>query len=269
MKGFIKDYRRELISDIWMMPPLYHRVWQYIKYTANHLDTEIPMRDGSKTLIKKGQHLHSIRGIAQGIGWYEGAKWIEPNPKTISSILTWLVKQQMISIERGKGNRQYTLITLLNWDLYQQKDIKGNSRETLDGEGSTQPLDINKNEEECFKNEKEIKPYVEIINYLNQKTGKKYSSKSESNKKLINGRFSEGRILEDFIHVIDIKCQQWLDNADMNKYLRPDTLFSSKNFEKYVNEKLQGKQPDPRNKDIEFSKWLAAGKDAESFNWED
>ncbi|EOQ18640.1 hypothetical protein [Bacillus cereus] len=153
MTGFIKDYRQELESDIWLMPPMYHRVWQWLKYQVNHRDNEIPMRDGSKLNIKRGQHLTSVRNIAQSVGYYEGAKWKEPNPKTISAILVWLEKQGMISLDRGQGNRQYTLITLLNWDLYQDRNSQGNSKYTADGEGREHLVDINKNEKNV-KNEK-------------------------------------------------------------------------------------------------------------------
>lgn len=149
MQGYIKDHRKELGSAIWMMPPLYHRTWQYLKYTVNHQDHTIPMRDGSFLTIKAGQHLTSVRDIAKSIGWYEGVKYKEPNPKTVSTILEWMEKQSMIKIDRGKGNRQYTLITLLNWDLYQQKSVEGNSEVT----DSKQSADINKNDKECLKNE--------------------------------------------------------------------------------------------------------------------
>ncbi|WP_051291490.1 hypothetical protein [Fictibacillus gelatini] len=152
MQGYIKDYRKELGSDIWMMPPLYHRVWQYLKYKVNHQENKIPMRDGTFLTIKAGQHLTSVRDIAKDVGWYEGVKWKEPNPKTISTILNWLENQSMITINRGKGNRQYTLITLLNWDLYQSKDVEGNSKET----DREHPVDINKNDKECLKNEKDV-----------------------------------------------------------------------------------------------------------------
>src|SRR5690606_34557608 len=101
IRGYIKDYRKELESDIWMMPPLYHRVWQYLKYKVNHTDQSIPMSDGTKLELKAGQHLTSVRNIAKGVGWFEGTRWKEPNPKTISKILEWLEKQNMISIERG------------------------------------------------------------------------------------------------------------------------------------------------------------------------
>lgn len=73
MQGYIKDHRKELNSDIWAMPPLYHRVWQWLKYKANHDDATIPMADGTKFWIRKGQHLTSVRNIAQGVGWFEGS----------------------------------------------------------------------------------------------------------------------------------------------------------------------------------------------------
>jgi hypothetical protein len=45
--GFIKDWRQELESDIWLMPPMYHRVWQWIKYSVNHSTGKIPNKDGT------------------------------------------------------------------------------------------------------------------------------------------------------------------------------------------------------------------------------
>lgn len=152
MQGYIKDFRKELDSTIWMMPPLYHRTWQYLKYKVNHHENTIPMRDGTFLTIKAGQHLTSVRDIAKNIGWYEGVKWKEPNPKTISTILNWLESNSMILIDKGKGNRQYTLITLLNWDLYQSNDVEGNSKVTA----REHLVDINKNDKECNKNDKDI-----------------------------------------------------------------------------------------------------------------
>ena len=57
----------------------------------------------------------------------------------------------------------------------------------------------------------------------------------ESNNKLIRARYNEGYTLEDFIAVIDYKTSKW-KGTEWEKYLRPSTLFSAKNFENYVNE---------------------------------
>ena len=74
-----------------------------------------------------------------------------------------------------------------------------------------------------------------IIDYLNKRTGKKYSVKTKKTAQLIHKLLDNGFTVEDFERVIDIKCSQWLNNEKMNQYLRPRTLFSEK-FEDYLNE---------------------------------
>lgn len=74
-----------------------------------------------------------------------------------------------------------------------------------------------------------------IIDYLNKRTGKKYSVKTKKTAQLIHKLLDNGFTVEDFERVIDFKCKQWLNNEKMNKYLRPRTLFSEK-FEDYLNE---------------------------------
>lgn len=156
MEGYIKDWRQELNSDIWLMPPLYHRIWQYLKYIANHKDEYVPMRNGTKLLIKRGQRLTSVRNIAEGVGYYERGIFKKPNPKTVQDVLNWLEENRMITIETG--NRRYTLITIVNYCIYQgEQESKSNSQVTV----SKQSLDINKNE----KNEKNKDSTLEIENF--------------------------------------------------------------------------------------------------------
>ncbi|MDF3343245.1 conserved phage C-terminal domain-containing protein [Staphylococcus aureus] len=78
-------------------------------------------------------------------------------------------------------------------------------------------------------------PYKEIIDYLNEKTGKKFSHKSKGNQKLIQARFNEDNSKEDFFTVIDNMTAQWKGNPKMDEYLRPKTLFSG-NFDNYKNQ---------------------------------
>ena len=77
-------------------------------------------------------------------------------------------------------------------------------------------------------------PYVEIIDYLNSKCLKSYKHKNRIAREKIRARWNEGFRLEDFKRVIDIKAAEWLNDTEMNRYLRPDTLFGSK-FEIYLN----------------------------------
>ena len=81
---WIKDYRMETESDIWMMPPLYLRVWQYLKYAACFDMKRSPMRDGSFIKLSSGQHLTSIRIIADKVSWFERGINKPSNPKIIT-----------------------------------------------------------------------------------------------------------------------------------------------------------------------------------------
>ena len=75
----------------------------------------------------------------------------------------------------------------------------------------------------------------EIIAYLNEKTGKQFKHSGKKNQRLIKARLNEGYEVDDFKKVIDIKVNDWKDNPDFNKYLRPETLFGTK-FEGYLNQ---------------------------------
>lgn len=90
------------------------------------------------------------------------------------------------------------------------------------------------------KNKKENKdniPYTEIINYLNMKTNKDFKATTKTTQAHIRARFNESFTLEDFKKVIDVKTSEWLNNKEMAKYLRPETLFGTK-FEAYLNESI-------------------------------
>lgn len=78
-------------------------------------------------------------------------------------------------------------------------------------------------------------PYQDIINFLNEKTGKKFRHQTESTRKSIRGRFTDGYKFEDFKQVIENKVADW-SGTDYEKFLTPDTLFRPSKFEKYLNE---------------------------------
>ncbi|MEK3955338.1 conserved phage C-terminal domain-containing protein [Psychrobacillus sp. FSL K6-1464] len=112
--------------------------------------------------------------------------------------------------------------------------------------------------------EHELNIVSEIINYLNSKANKSFKPKTSSAKKFINGRLRDGYTLDDFKRVIDVKVAQWLNNPEMNAYLRPSTLFSATNFENYLNENTKGGLPSttgkpnttplPKPFDLDFNK---------------
>jgi len=95
-------------------------------------------------------------------------------------------------------------------------------------------------------------PYVEIVSYLNKKTASNFKNTTGGTRKLIKARFAEGFTIDDFKAVIDHKVSQWSDDAKMNVYLRPETLFSGK-FDRYLNETRKTSCADQAPKEFDFA----------------
>lgn len=91
-------------------------------------------------------------------------------------------------------------------------------------------------------------PYSEITAYLNGKLSTNFKADAEANRRFIKARWNEGYRLEHFQKVIDIKHAEWI-NTDMQKYLRPATLFGPK-FENYLNQVQGGKRDATTGKSI-------------------
>lgn len=75
-----------------------------------------------------------------------------------------------------------------------------------------------------------------VVAYLNEKAGTSYRASSKATARHIEARMNEGYKLQDFLAVIDKKVAEW-KGSDMEKYLRPETLFGSK-FEGYLNARV-------------------------------
>lgn len=75
-----------------------------------------------------------------------------------------------------------------------------------------------------------------IVDYLNNKASSHYKASSAKTKRLVHARIKDGFSVDDFKHVINTKTAEWL-NTDMEKFIRPETLFGTK-FESYLNQKV-------------------------------
>lgn len=137
-------------------------------------------------------------------------------------------KQEVEKQEVEKGGQINTNIQNTNiQNTKKQNTKKQNTNDIL----SCEVLKIGENND---KVKTEI--YKEIIDYLNNRTKSNYKYTSKATQVKINARLNEGYSLNDFIVVIDKKCDEWL-NTDFEQYLCPETLFGTK-FEKYLNQKV-------------------------------
>ena len=80
-----------------------------------------------------------------------------------------------------------------------------------------------------------------IVDYLNQKTNSSYRPNTPKTISLIKARLSEGFTVDDFKKVIDTMTAEWR-GTDMEKFLRPETLFGTK-FEGYLNRRKTSGNP--------------------------
>jgi uncharacterized phage protein (TIGR02220 family) len=109
-----------------------------------------------------------------------------------------------------------------------------------------------------------IDEVAEIVDYLNNRTGKNFRPKNNKTTQLIKARIKEGFGVEDFKVVIDKKTNDWL-GSDYNKYLRPETLFGNK-FESYLNE--QNTQNGKSSSTTRSSSFDSAIERADAINYE-
>lgn len=134
--------------------------------------------------------------------------------------------------------------------------LKVDNVQTLSGKGRLE-LEIEKD----IEIEKEIKNTVpdksvntsiitknikEIVDYLNQKAKSSFKATTKATQTKIRARLAEGFSVDDFKKVIDIKTAEWLNDANMSQYLRPETLFGTK-FESYLNQKQVVRRVNPQS----------------------
>lgn len=141
------------------------------------------------------------------------------------------------SIEGLEKVREQNRIRQARYKEKQRQLTLGNVTANVSGNAevtASHATDIDKELDKEKDIDKEKIPYSDIIKYLNEATSKSFKV-TQKWKDLIKARWNEGQRLDDFKKVIDVKTNQWLNNQEMNKYLRPATLFGNK-FDDYLNE---------------------------------
>jgi phage replication O-like protein O len=156
----------------------------------------------------------------------------------ICRALKWLLNHRVIIKDdnyrppKYSFNKHFTKWrVIINADNALSKPIKNVIN--ADNNGGSTPI--------IFKTNKQYNvEHAKIVAYLNEKANTNFRHTSKVTRRHIKARWNEGFRLDDFQKVIDVKCGQWKNNADMVAYLRPQTLFGTK-FESYLNEHKSNK----------------------------
>lgn len=128
-----------------------------------------------------------------------------------------------------------------------QTSVQKNDNQVFEKLATNKELNIKKVNRESNEDHSPAKaeriPFKEIIDYLNEQTGRRYSHNANKNQDLIRARWNEGFRLDDFKQVIDKKTTEWKNDSRMEKYLRPVTLFGNK-FDEYLNQQKEKNEED-------------------------
>lgn len=101
------------------------------------------------------------------------------------------------------------------------------------------------------------KSHIEIIEYLNVKTGSKFKATTKPYIQAIRSRLKEGYTVDDFKTVIDKKCREW-KGTKLEKYLTPKTLFAPSHFDTYLNSNEIAAMTDTERKVAELNTLIDA-----------
>ena len=189
-------------------------IWRLLCRYSNY-DTDVAGYTVNQLVIGADKRLNlttqKVRTILKKFEKEGYIQFVSSGSKGKESTLKLTIKQQLFNNN----------VTNKNEELQQVEDIKqqqsNNNLTTL-----------------SKKKEKDNNIYSLVIDYLNSKANTKFRSSTKNTQSYINARVREGYKLEDFIIVIDTKCDDWL-GTDWERYLRPATLFGTK-FENYLNE---------------------------------
>ena len=238
MQGYIMLHRKILEWE-WYTDTNVKVVFLHLILLANHEDKE-----WRGLTIKRGELVTSRENLAGQTGL------------TVQQIRTALKKLESTNDIVVKSTNKHTLIKIVKYALY-QFDTRANNQQLT----NKQPINNPQNNHQITTNNNDNKliysrvsddidlsvtenqiPYDEIIDYLNCKAGTRFKPSSSKTRTKIHARWCDGFRLNDFKEVIDVKVAEWMD-TDMDKYLRPETLFGSK-FEGYLNQ-VKKKEKDP------------------------
>jgi len=225
VEGWISLHRKIWDNWTWKDKPFSKgQAWIDLILMVNHQDQKVVIGN-ELILVERGSRITSIRQLCNRWGW--------SNTKVVA-FLKLLEKDGMLHY---KSDTKKTVVSIVNYSDYQdtKKEKTTEKRQKNDTE-TTQKHTNNNVNNDLIKN---------IVSYLNEKAGKKYQPSTDKTITLINARLKEGYDLEDFKRVIDVKVSSW-KNTDMEKYLRPATLFNGEKFEGYLNEGTAIKQDIPR-----------------------
>ena len=164
--------------------------------------------------------------------WTSSEKFRKPLLQEIQNVKTDCFREYLLKLFDGE-NVKYGIDTVSGKEEY---GINTNCMDTTDTVTVTDSITDTVSDSEADADKSRLPEIKEIVQYLNDRCGTRYRYQTKGTQEHINARLKEGYTVDDFKMVIDKKFEEW-NGTDMEKFLRPETLFAGK-FESYLNQKI-------------------------------
>lgn len=212
-KGYIKLFRdiqdNELLWD--ESEPFDRRsAWIDLLLLANHKDKKI-FYDGELLTVKRGQHLTSSRKLAEKWGWSRGK---------VERFMSVLESEQMVTRKRATQRATAgTLITIVNYDIYQGDNTSDEPHMIPQTEPHTEPhTDIN-------KNDKNVKNDIYICSF--EHVWEIYPRKDEKKRayECYTARLNSGYSEEELLQATEAYAKECEERQTEKRYIKQAKTF--------------------------------------------
>lgn len=169
MGGWIKLHRK-LLENPLMRRPSWAWLWVVLLLKANHKETSM-IWNGKLLVIKEGQFVTGRKELSEQSGLPES---------TVEDILKYLENQHQIQQQK---ETKYRLITIINWNEYQEPDTESNNKATTKQQQSDTNNNDKKDKKDSFSKEKHFGyEIVEPLNKEAEASSFKEKAKPENNR---------------------------------------------------------------------------------------
>jgi len=145
--GYYIKARKIQESTIQHSPPHFREVWDWLLMKANHTP-----RKSNGRVIERGQVFCTYGDIREGLHWWVGARKMRYSKSQIESAFKAYKRATMVTTSKTTRGM---LITLLNYDYYQNPKNYENHTESHDGDASGTTVKPHYTQELKKKEEKE------------------------------------------------------------------------------------------------------------------
>lgn len=236
MEGWIKIHRKILENPIISKDSDYLAVWIYLLVNATH--KEIPaLFKGKKITLKEGQLITGRKSISSKLKISESK---------IYRIINEFKSEQQI--EQQTSNKS-SLITILNWNRYQQTEQQIETQMNNKWTTSEQQVNTNKN----VKNDKNVKN-----NIISASEEASSADTAKANRKHKYGKYKNVLLKDEELQTLKENYQNW---EELIKYL--DEYIEMKGYKakshylcikKWVVDAVKRNQP--KKQEMDWDEWV-------------